>query len=148
MTSASATIVAAFGFAVLAACDGGASVITGGAPPPGGGVPCPVAVPLQQLVYPAPGSTAIPAALGTLVVAGPIASLTLQPALGTALVASTPTAVPSPIPAPNATPRTNPLGAFAAPVLSAATTYTVTAQAPGTGPCVPGPQTLGSFTTQ
>jgi hypothetical protein len=115
---------------------------------------CPLVIPDEQLLYPAPGSTAIPAAVNTIVIAGPVAFLTLQPMTGTAIVTSTPTAVPIPIPSPNATPRTNPTGAFAVPALAAATTYTVTAQAPSAGPQSPGncpappPQLIGSFTTQ
>jgi hypothetical protein len=126
--------------ALLAACQAG--------PASSGGPICPQSIVINSLVYPAPGSTGIPDAVNVLVVGGVVHSLTLQPNAGAAIVTVTPTAIPNPIPSPNSTPLFA-TAAFTVPVLAAATTYTVTANAPAAGPC-PGqqPQALGAFTTQ
>ena len=109
---------------------------------------CNALVVQDQLIYPAPGSTAIPDALNVIVVAPQVAFVELQPASGATVFAVAPTAVPSPLPSPNAPGQFSAAArvAFSVPPLAAATTYTVIAE-PFSGPCG-FPQTLGSFTTQ
>jgi hypothetical protein len=110
--------------------------------------PCPAIAAVQyRLIYPAPGSTAIPDSPNVIVVEPKGLGVELQPPTGPIVLASMPTAVPSPIPSPNASPFGPGLGAFSVPPLAAATTYTVST-APAGVECNPAPQTLGSFTTQ
>jgi hypothetical protein len=136
------TSIVSVATAVLVACNGRSSA-------PIDQFGCPIDSVLEQLIYPAPGSTGIPDAVSPIVLGSPIATVTLQPPRGSPIVA---TAVPNPIPSPNAAPRTSPISAYVVPTLAAATTYTVIAQAPPPGPiggCPAQPaQTLGSFTTQ
>ena len=126
---------------LTAACNTGRSVY-------GNIFPCPAIAAVQyRLIYPAPGSTAIPDAPNVIVVEPKGFAVELQPSTGTTVFASVPTAIPTPIPSPNASPLGTTLGAFSVPPLAAATTYTVST-APSGVECIPPSQTLGSFTTQ
>lgn len=110
---------------------------------------CPQIIILKTLVYPAPGSTNIPDALGSVVISGAGTQITLQP-MGSGqppIVVATTGPVPSPLPSPNAPPK-GPLVAFPVGTLAPASTYSVTVQ-DGTGPCPEAqPTIIGSFTTQ
>jgi hypothetical protein len=109
---------------------------------------CPQFVALKTLVYPAPGSTKIPDALGSVVISGPSTQLSLQPSTAgqAPIVVATTGPVPSPLPSPNAPPASGTI-AFPVGTLAPATTYSVTVQ-DGTGPCPEAqPVNIGSFTT-
>lgn len=110
---------------------------------------CPQIIVLKTLVYPAPGSTNVPDALGSVVISGAGTQITLQPASSAQapIVVETTGPVPSPLPSPNAQPK-GPLVAFPVGTLAPASTYYVVVQ-DGTGPCPEAqPTNVGSFTTQ
>jgi len=129
----------------LAACGGGTSVTPSPTPtptqPPG----------ISALAYPLPGSTAVPATVGVILIAdwdsAPASSFSVE-AHGGGQVTVTPTAVPSPL--PSGVPSGPPYLALAIPNLSPATQYGV-AEAP-CSPAQPPACTaiinLGSFTTR
>ena len=109
------------------------------------------AIPVMQLVYPAPGATNVPDQPGSIVVA-----FSSQMGAWEMLLQSTGAPVdigplgppPSPMPSPAATPFfANPVYyGVAAPHLDAATAYTVDLKET-TLPCIP-VSSLGSFTTR
>jgi hypothetical protein len=118
-----------------------------------------------DLVFPVPGSTAVPTGIGVLVVQGDFSSfqsafggsltLNLTTQLGSQVASGPIGAAPSPLPSPLATPFAGlnlPFGGVTIPMLQAATTYVVTFthndQADNPPSCVaPTTVTLGSFTT-
>jgi len=118
-----------------------------------------------DLVFPIPGSTAVPTGIGVLVVQGAFDSiqsafggsltLKLTTQLGLQVAMGPISAAPSPLPSPLATPFAGlnlPFGGVTIPPLQAATTYVVTFthndQANNPPSCVaPTTVTLGSFTT-
>ena len=109
---------------------------------------CPAVTAVQyRLIYPAPGSTAIPDALNLIVVEPNAAGARLFPPSGGFVPAIMPTAVPNPLPSPNAAPADPAMVAFSVAPLAAATTYTVLVGSFGVD-CDAGGQTVGSFTTQ
>jgi hypothetical protein len=101
---------------------------------------CPdIALLAPQLLYPIPGSTGVPTAAGSLLVAGNVPSTVvaeLVPATGTILNLGTLGPPPSPLPSPAATPISSlgTLQGVAYPALSAATSYSVDYQDTAT-PC-------------
>ncbi len=119
-----------------------------------------------DLVFPIPGSTAVPTGIGVLVIqgafndiqvafGGPMSvNLTTQSGLPVASAAIGPP--PTPLPSPLATPpevSNSPKGGVSIPLLTGATTYVVTFthndQANNPPTCVaPTTNTLGSFTTR
>jgi len=109
---------------------------------------CPQIIILKTLVYPAPGSTNIPDAIGSVVISGAGTQITLQPTGSgqSPIVVATTSPVPSPLPTPNAPPK-GPLVAFPVGMLAPASTYSAVQD--GTGPCPEAaPAIVGSFTTQ
>jgi hypothetical protein len=137
-------IVSAAAVMLLTSCAGSTTA------PIGSGVNCPQVIVTKSLVYPAPGSTGIPDSIASVVVAGPIGKVTLQPSVGLPVVSTSMVPVPSPIPSPNAAPVNPPTTAFAVPPLTASTTYAVIVQDTAALAACPegGPQAVGSFTTQ
>ncbi len=136
MTLLAAVVPAACGGAPASSCYGPSSL---------------PAIPVMQLVYPAPGATNVPDQPGSIVVA-----FSAQMGAWDMLLQSTGTPVdigtlgppPSPLPSPAATPPfANPVYyGVAAPQLNAATAYTVDLKET-TLPCIP-VSSLGSFTTR
>ena len=128
---------------VLAACGGGGTTV-------GEQRPCPQVIASNFLVYPAPGSSGIPATTHVVVVIGPIDQVTLRPAVGPLIVTTSQISVPSPIPSPNAQTGGGPEKAFALPTLGNSTAYTVITELTTRDPACPwgAPQLIGSFTTQ
>lgn len=143
---------------VLAACGGGAGagVIRCGPPPPS-------PHPQLWLVYPMPGATQVPIAIGALIFAD-IVGVTPQDSVavsagGTPVPVGAFTAAPSPLPSPRVTPGAQfggpdvPYISAPVPMLFPSTTYTVRftyqdwADNPPTCTTMQ-TQTLGSFTTQ
>jgi hypothetical protein len=108
---------------------------------------CPQILIHMFLIYPAPGSTGIPDAIGPLVIGGGASKIVLHPATGPDVVSTTVVPVPSPIPSPNVSAPGSYAQALSVPPLAPATTYLVTStQITACG--TPDTQTLGSFTTQ
>lgn len=119
-----------------------------------------------DLVFPIPGSTAVPTGIGVLVVQGAYSSI--QAAFGGSLIVNLTTKLglpvasasigpaPSPLPSPLATPpevSLDPKGGISIPPLSGLTTYVVTFthndHANNPPSCVaPTTDTIGSFTTR
>jgi hypothetical protein len=149
---AGATLSVVFGIS-MSACSGSQ---------PQGPPSCPGSFyyPNVQLIYPIPGSTALPAGLTTLLYgSSPIAGLTrstvpIQLRIGAGVrLATTGIPLPNPTPSPVATPATpdTTIAAVALPRLSAATTYQVYATQYQGGCNVPSGKTIqtniGTFTT-
>jgi hypothetical protein len=124
----------------LAACSGG-----GNSGPSGGSCVKPTA---PQLLYPIPGSTAVPDTLNVVIYAGNGQSDTITLFNGGVEVATTPTTLPTTLPSPMASP-TNPAAPIIAitfQTLSVATTYDVRYALPA--PCNPTTASMGGFVTQ
>ena len=112
----------------LVACGGGGTVAsrlaTCGPPPPS-------APPRLLLIYPVPGATEVPDALGEAVFLGPYSLVAVEiSSSGGSIPLGAPTVAPSPLPTPNAVPTnygpgSAPFIAVPVPTLSPATTYTV-----------------------
>jgi hypothetical protein len=131
-------INARMGFAMLLAATA-AACSSKSSPVVNCGLPPPLPIPELILLYPAPGATGVPDAIGSLVLSGngedyygptTIALTTMSTGGGVTVVAQgTPGPAPSPLPSPLATPSE--LGADApnsglpVPTLSPATTYSV-----------------------
>jgi hypothetical protein len=139
----SAALALALPLAVgLAACSGGSSSPSGRVCPlPTGATP--------QLLYPVPGATQVPDAVGILIYQGYTEStVTLVNGI-LAPVATTPTSVPTTLPSPIATPS-NPNGtttyAVSFPTLAAASLYSTLYALPAG--CSPSTAQFGYFSTQ
>lgn len=145
--------------AALVACGGGGSPSTAATcgPPP------PVPIPLAFLSYPEPGATAVPDAIGDIVVVASVqdyfgpTSISLATSSNVPVPVGTYTSPPSPLPTPYAVPTgfQSPIPFLGVPVpaFSPATTYVVTYNFRDFGNTPPACRsqnstTLGSFTTK
>jgi hypothetical protein len=140
--------LAALAVAISAACSNDSTF-------GGGGTPCPaLAIAPPVLLYPKPGATAVPATVGSVILAniGPLGGSVILTTTGSAVGAGAFGAAPSPLPNGAATPPAGTTAQTASiPTLFAGSTYTVnfTANAAAGSSCSP-PQTggaLGTFST-